>query len=64
MLKLVPIHSVQNIAKCHLLTEHGRRVIQTEGQNIPEVWRRREAFDMRKFITTDVHEFASRYGVT
>lgn len=64
MLKLVPIHSVQSISKCHLVAEGSHRLIQTEGQNIAEVWRRASHFDMRKFLTTDVHEFASKYGVT
>jgi hypothetical protein len=64
VLKLVPIHSVQSISRCHLVSESSHRILQTEGQNIPEVWRRAGHFDMRKFVTTDVHEFASKYGVT
>lgn len=64
VLKLVPIHSVQGITKCHLLTEHNHRLIQTEGQNVAEIWKRHHNFDMRKFLITDVHEFMSRYGVS
>lgn len=60
---MVPIHSVQHIQKCHMYTEHTHRIIQTEGQNVGEVWKKHKYFDMRKFHITDVHEFASRYGV-
>ena len=63
VLKMVPIHSVEKISKCHLFNESGSRLIQTEGLNIEEVWRRAAKFDMRRINVTDVHAFAGKYGV-
>lgn len=60
---MVPIHSVDKISKCHLFTEGSQKLIQTEGINIDEIWKRACFFDMKKINITDVHEFTRKYGV-
>ena len=59
----MPVHSVEKIEKCHLYTEGTSRVIQTEGLNMEEVWKRAGSFDMNKMTVTDVHAFSAKYGV-